>query len=361
MYSGEAKDSHLARIAAHDEGSGVLNPNIHGQPRVIPPVLKGGEGFQKHDFLLIANMLDISDHFVGERVRAVPGGDPLKQKAVLLRDGFLPEEIRGAYQAWNFLDAVLQSEKDRAILKRCRSPRKDFEFLGKWYDLQNEVATQHLFDKFHEFSMPQNSNPIRALHALEDIKNQMEEKGIGRIPDTVLHARFVRALPAEYNHAKETLQSMKNRDRDEIIRVVSTRYFNLPQKKVAQRSSRPLEHAFFSSESGGRSGTRRGRGRNRGGGRGSSRGGTAIVEVVTTVPVVLAVVHVDPKGEVEATTAPVAVGVAAAEVVVIHLPAAVGAAGVGAARERSAPRRRAILCSGALGAQVLAARGVSAH
>ena len=52
-----------------------------------------------------------------------------------------------------------------------------------------------------------------------------------RIPDTVLHARFVRALPAEYDHAKETLQSMKNRDRDEIIRVVSTRYFNLPPKK----------------------------------------------------------------------------------------------------------------------------------
>ena len=60
---------------------------------------------------------------------------------------------------------------------------------------------------------------------------------MGRIPDTVLHAHFVRALPAEYDHAKETLQSMKNRDRDEIIRVVSTRYSNLPPKKG--RSARP--------------------------------------------------------------------------------------------------------------------------
>ena len=213
--------------------------------------------------------------WTANRRSPVPVGDPLKQKAVLLRESFLPEEISGAYQAWNFLDAALQSEEDRAILKRCRSPREVFEFLGKWYDRENEVATQHLFDKFYEFSMPQNSNPIAVLHALGDINNQMEENGIGRTPDTVLHARFVRALPAEYDYAKEALHSMKTRDRDEIIRVVSTRYFNLPQKKGAQRSSRPPEHAFFFSESGGRSGARRGRGRNRGGGRGSSRGGNS--------------------------------------------------------------------------------------
>ena len=155
-------------------------------------------------------MLDIFDHFVGQRVRAVLVGDPLKQKAVRLREGLSPGEIRGAYQAWNFSDAALQGEDDRAILKRCRSPREVFEFLRKWYDPEIEVATQHLFDKFHEFSIPQNSSPIAALHALKDINNQMEEKGMRRIPDTVLHARFVRALPAEYEHAKETLQSMKN-------------------------------------------------------------------------------------------------------------------------------------------------------
>ena len=171
-------------------------------------MLKGGKGFQKfkHNFLLKVNMLDISDHFVGQRVRAVPIDDPFKQTAVLLRESFSSEEIRGAYQAWDFLDAALQSEKDRAILKRCRSPGEVFEFLGKWYDPENEVATQHLFKKFHEFSMPQNRNPVAALHAFEDINNQMEEKGMGRIPDTVLHAGFVRALPGEYDHAKETLQ-----------------------------------------------------------------------------------------------------------------------------------------------------------
>ena len=103
MYSGEARESHLAGLAAHDGGSGFFNPGFHRQPGVIRFVLKGGKGYQnfKYDFLLKANMLDISDHVVDQRVRAVSVGDPLK-KATLLGEGFSTGEIRGVYQAWNF-------------------------------------------------------------------------------------------------------------------------------------------------------------------------------------------------------------------------------------------------------------------
>ena len=163
------------------------------------------------------------------------------------------------------MDAALQSNAERSILKRCKSPRQVFERLGKWHDLDSKVATQRLYDKFHEFAIPPHSDPIAALHDLEDTSNQMHEKGIGRIPDAVLHARFVRALPDEYSLVKKTLQAMRNRDRDEIIRMVSTRHSNLPQKKGAQRSSRQPEQAFVSSESGSRSGARRGRDRRAGG------------------------------------------------------------------------------------------------
>ena len=241
VQRGEARVPYLAGIAAHDEGGGVLSNVFKSLPaRVIHPALKAGKkGFQKfkHEFLLKTNMLDISDYFVGQGMQMIPIGDPLKQKAVLLREGFSNEEIRGAYQAWDFIDKVLQSEADRAILKRCRSPREVFERLEKWHGPESEVATQRLYDKFHEFAIPPHSNPIVAFHDLEDINNQMYEKGIGRITDTALHARFIRTLPDEYSLVIETLQSMKTRDRDEIIHMISTRYSNLPQKKGAQRSS----------------------------------------------------------------------------------------------------------------------------
>ena len=279
VRSGEARDPYLAGITAYDQGRDVLRAEFKSLPtRVVPPVLiaeKGGFQKFKHEFFLKTNMLDITDHFVGQGMRAVPVGDPLKQKAVLLQEGFSNEEIKGAYQAWNFIDAALQSDSDRSILKRCKSPREVFERLEKWHDPDSEVATQRLYDKFHEFTIPPHSDPITALHDLEDTNNQMHEKGIGRIPDAVVHARFVRALPDEYSLVKETLQAMKNRDRDEIIRMVSTRHSNLPRKNGAQRSSRQPEQAFASSESGNRSGARRGRDRRNGGGQGRGRGGSS--------------------------------------------------------------------------------------
>ena len=277
VRSGEARDPYLAGITAYDQGRDVLRAEFKSLPtRVVAPVLKAEKGsFQKfkHEFFLKTNMLDITDHFVGQGMRAVPVGDPLKKKAVLLQEGFSNEEIKGAYQAWNFIDAALQSDSDRSILKRCKSPREVFERLEKWHDPDSEVATQRLYDKFHEFTIPPHSNPIAALHDLEDTNNQMHEKGIGRIPDAVVHARFVRALPDEYSLVKETLQAMKNRDRDEIIRMVSTRHSNLPRKNGAQRSSRQPEQAFVSNESGNRSGARRGRDRRGGGRQGRGRSG----------------------------------------------------------------------------------------
>ena len=358
VQHGEASVPHLAGIAAHGEGGGVLTDFKSLPARVIPPVLKAEKGgFQKskHEFLLKTNMLDIYDHFVGQGMRMVPVGDPLKPNAAPLRESF-SSEIRGAYQAWNCMDAALQSEADRTILERCRSPREIFESFEKWHDPESEMATQRLYDKFHEFAIPPHSNPIAALHDLEDINNQMYEKGIGRIPDTVLHARFVRALPDEYSLVKETLQSMKNRDRDDIIRMISTRYSNLPQKKGAQRSSPQPEHAFVSSESGGRSGARRGRGRSRSGG-GLGRGGDGSGNGAggnsnsSENPVL---VQVELKGA--AAEAAPAVAVASA-----CLLTAVFAVDRGAIGEKTAQRRRVNSYPGAPGVYVWATKRVPAH
>ena len=92
VQHGEASVPHLAGIAAHGEGEGVLTDfQKPACPRHTSCIKSRKGGFQKfkHEFLLKTNMLDIFDHFVGQGKRMVPVGDPLKPKAALLREIFL--------------------------------------------------------------------------------------------------------------------------------------------------------------------------------------------------------------------------------------------------------------------------------
>lgn len=112
---GEARYSYPTGVAANKDAGGLAGVHdFKRQPtHAVPPVLKGVKGdFQefKHEVLLKPKKLDISDHFIGQGTRAGPFGDPLKQRTVLLREGFTPRGVSGAYQAWNFIDTSLQSE-----------------------------------------------------------------------------------------------------------------------------------------------------------------------------------------------------------------------------------------------------------
>ena len=139
-------------------------------------------------------MLEISGHFEGQGTRVVPVRDPLKQRAVLLREDFSNEEIRGAYQAWNFIDGALQSEADRSISNRRKSPKVAFDNLEKWYDPESEVATQKLYDKFRDFTIPPHGNPIEAFYALEDTNNQIAEKEMGALTPSCTRVLFAHCL-----------------------------------------------------------------------------------------------------------------------------------------------------------------------
>ena len=49
-------------------------------------------------------------------------------------------------------------------MMRCKSPKEAFDHLEKWYDPESEGETQKLYSKFHDFTIPPNSNPTEALH-----------------------------------------------------------------------------------------------------------------------------------------------------------------------------------------------------
>ena len=203
-------------------------------------------------------------------------------------------------------------------MKRLKSPREAFGQLAKCYDPKSEVATQKLYDKFHDFTIPPSSNPTEALHALESTNNQMAEKGMG-IPDTFLHARFVRVLPDECGQVKATLQRMKNRDRAEIIRMVGSGRPGRPSK----RSSRAKAAAGGVHDD--------------------------VVAAVAGKPRAAAVAGATARVEVAATEKAEAALVMPAAAAVAGLLAAVGDATGGTTSGRSTPRRRATSSPSVLG------------
>ena len=171
----------------------------------------------------------------------------------------------------------------------------------------------------------------------------------------------VRSGEARDPYLAETLQAMKNRDRDEIIRMVSTRHSNLPQKKGAQRTSRqPEKHS-----SPAKAATAAVRDEVVTAGAGGDRAvadveTTAAEEATTTAlerPAVGQVVLLEPSG-----AAMVAVTRAAAATAATTSPlAAVSAADREATGGKTARRGRATSYPDVTGAQVTVMRRVPAH
>ncbi|CAN0392846.1 unnamed protein product, partial [Hapterophycus canaliculatus] len=79
--------------------------------------------------------------------------------------------------------------------------------LDAWYDPQTQGATQNQFEQFNRFSIAPKDNPIEKLSQLEDLANRLREKGIAT-DARFLYARFLSALPPEYEHVRLTLQSV---------------------------------------------------------------------------------------------------------------------------------------------------------
>ncbi|CAM9984192.1 unnamed protein product, partial [Hapterophycus canaliculatus] len=56
-------------------------------------------------------------------------------------------------------------------------------------------------EQFNRFSIAPKDNPIEKLSQLEDLANRLREKGIAT-DARFLYARFLSALPPEYEHAR---------------------------------------------------------------------------------------------------------------------------------------------------------------
>ncbi|CAN0412189.1 unnamed protein product, partial [Hapterophycus canaliculatus] len=88
------------------------------------------------------------------------------------------------------------------ILLRCTLPKQAFEELEAALDPTTEGARQTLPNEFQSFSISQSDDPIVCLHEIEVIGTRMFELGTTTTDRTLVHTRYLNALPREYDQIK---------------------------------------------------------------------------------------------------------------------------------------------------------------
>lgn len=258
-------------------GAGLGESKIAGVSkqhfRVSPPQFKGESkeypGWRT-DFLRSAGFHDLLEVFEGQGVMP----DTTKTRSSLLQEGFLGAQITASFQAFQYLSASIIGSADKAIIRRCKSPREALEQLDSVHKPETQGAIQNLLNRFQSFKISSGSNPIEAMHDLESIRDHLNDSGEVNLDERLLFSRLLDALPSdEYEIAQQTLASYKVLTRSDIIRVVGTQYTSLCNKKEkeGQRKKQVQQQAFFAGDGGGGG---RGWQDNRGrGGKGRGRGG----------------------------------------------------------------------------------------
>eukprot|EP00903_Cladosiphon_okamuranus_P014246 g13235.t1 len=203
---------------------------------------------------------------IGDTERLVPVGDPNRSSADFERDGYKPVEIDRGLQARNLLQSALVRQSDLTILDRSHTAREALDDICWSHEPEMEGTKLDLLDRLLRFVVPRSSEPTHALLKLEGLAARLRSRGIPLDP-AFIFALFVRCLPREYAHAKETLMGLATMDREDVLRRVNTQYaaFNHGTQIPAG------EQAYFAGAIGiGQQGKK---GKNGGGGKGDGGGG----------------------------------------------------------------------------------------
>ncbi|CAB1108995.1 unnamed protein product [Ectocarpus sp. CCAP 1310/34] len=253
------------------EGDGFhQNPYSKMRVSVHAPRLEGGQGYcsWRRAFIQAAKTVDMDGQFVGATEPQPDVGDMNKPKATLLAEGYSEAQIHRSLQAFHFLSSALVREPDKAVFGRCVTPKQALDELDKVHNPESQVATQELLSKFQNFAMPADKNPTESLIAMEQLASRLNERGV-KVEASFVLSLFLSALPAEYDHAKLTLQSAPTLDRGEVIRVgLLVSADNGSGGKAGRNRGRGGRGGGGNGENGGS-----GNGNGNGGGDGSSYGG----------------------------------------------------------------------------------------
>lgn len=108
-----------------------------------------------------------------------------------------------------------------------------FEYLEKMYAPESEVASQQLYDQYIAVRIPPHGSPITALHAMEDLSDQIEERGLATAMAAAVAAEAVVTAVTLVGETTVTAAAPV------MARVATAQYWRR-QRRRCRRYSMPL-------------------------------------------------------------------------------------------------------------------------
>lgn len=220
-------------------------------------------------FISAAKTLRIDGQFIGDSERLVPVGDAHRSRADFLREGYHEAEIERGLLSMNMLMTALVRSSDLAIRDRNLTAKEALEEICRMHEPETQGTKLELLDRLLRFTVPRDAEPTPALLKLETLAERLRDRGIPLDPAFIL-VLFVRCLPREYAHAKETLMGQASMDREDVLRRANTQFAAANNKGLHLPVG---EQAFFAGAVGaGEQQSKRKKGKNGSGGGGGGGG-----------------------------------------------------------------------------------------
>ena len=173
----------------------------------------------------------------------------------MLQDEFGVDTVVSHLNAWQFLSSTLKSGKYLDIFFRVDSPGVAGRSLVDTHSLKTQRTSLDLLLKLDSVRIGTNDDPTLKLLEIEDIARLLRSSHSQwqHLTESRVIAKFVNALPREYDIQKEMLEAREDRfSHEAVVSSVQKRFESSAYKQLHRNKTKPGEDEAFAVTGGGK-------------------------------------------------------------------------------------------------------------
>ena len=172
-----------------------------------------------------------------------------------LQDEFGVDTVVSHLNAWQFLSSTLKSGKCLDIIFRVDSPGAAWRSLVDTYSLKTQRISLALLHKLDSVRIGTNDDPTLNLLEIEDIARLLRSSHSQwqHLTESRVIAKFVNALPREYDIQKEMLEAREDRfSHEAVVSSVQKRFESSAYQQLHRDKTKSGEYDAFAVTGGGK-------------------------------------------------------------------------------------------------------------